>query len=118
MDDSISHRRDEIYDLLSLISDKYQQIEYQEKVPYANVSTELFLQWEDMYFPDSDLLQAAFSEEGRKILSEFNEIFLLICDQTLQILPSLDKFQETKEWGIYSAAARNTLEKLKLDEKE
>jgi hypothetical protein len=68
--------RNNIFDLLKLISSSQRQFDYENKVPVANVPAELICMWfDDLYQPTSDLFLRSFNENEVADLSQFNEFF-------------------------------------------
>lgn len=90
--------RKNLLDVLDLWISKEEQLAYQENVPIAQVSSELFNQWEDFYYPESDSFKLAFDERERKILSDFDKILNHINDKTLNNLPYITDFIKTNDW--------------------
>lgn len=90
--------RKNVFGVIDLWASKEKQLDYQEKVPIAQVSAELFCQWEDFYFPDSDDFKQAFENEELEILSDFDKVLNDIVEKTPQDLPLIDVFVETNEW--------------------
>lgn len=90
--------RKNILGVIDLWASKEKQIDYQENVPMAQVSAELFCQWEDFYSPDSPDFKQAFEKEELEILSDFNKALNDIVEKTSQELPLIEEFVETQEW--------------------
>ena len=105
--------RQNVFDVLELWTSKDEQLTYQENVPIAQVSSELFNQWEDFYYPDSDSFTLAFDKKERQILSDFDKILNHICDKTIGNLPYITDFVKTNDWLIVNQAAADTLRRLK-----
>jgi hypothetical protein len=106
--------RKEVFDVLTLISSKEEQLEYQEKVPIAYVSAELFNLWDSCYQTpkNQDWYVEAFSDEELNILQEFDIIFEEISESTPDNPPDIHEFVETSEWKKLSDAATVAFEKL------
>lgn len=106
--------RRNILNVLDLWSSQEEQLEYQENVPIAQVSAELFCQWaDDSYHPESRQFKMAFDEKEREILAEFDKTFNSISEKTLNDLPDINDFVKTTEWKIINRAAIETVEKIK-----
>ena len=91
---------------------KDSQIDYQKNVPIAQVTAELFCQWEDFYIPDSKDFKQFFSKEELKLLSEFDKALNDTIDMTPENLPVIEKFIETTEWKIMNFKAIEIKRKL------
>ncbi len=115
MDELANNIRKLVIDTLKLLSSKEEQLKYQKNVPIADVSAELFCQWDGAYVPESPVNNRAFSKEEIVSLDEFNTIFNKIADSTPDNLPSIEKFVETNEWKELSISARKTLDSFKND---
>ena len=90
--------RKNVFGVIDLWASKEKQIDYQGEVPIAQVSAELFCQWEDFYWPDSDDFKPAFEKEELEILSDFDKALNETIEKTRQDLPLIETFVETKEW--------------------
>jgi hypothetical protein len=111
-DEFVDLTRKNIFGVIDLWASKENQLEYQKNVPIAQVSTELFCQWEDFYLLDSDDFKQAFNVEELKILSEFDNALKEIVDKTQQTLPVIDEFIETDEWRMMNSKAIEILKKI------
>ena len=110
----INNTRRNIINTLYLISSKEKQLNYQENVPIARVSAELFCQW-DEHFPsekNDDLFRETFNEDERMILCEFNEVFERVAEATPNDLPDIHDFIKTDALVQLSKAASIALKKL------
>jgi len=110
--DSTSLIRCNIFQILNLWASEVGQIKYQENVPIAQVSVELFCQWDDFYTPDHDIFINSFDANERKLLKDFNELLNLISDKTPQQLPYITDFIKTEEWKILNKKAIETISEL------
>jgi len=90
--------RNNVFGVIDLWASKENQLDYQKNVPIAQVSAELFCQWEDFYFPDSDDFKQSFSKEELELLSEFDAALNNTVDKTPQNLPVIEEFIKTEEW--------------------
>lgn len=105
--------RQNVLQILELWACKEKQLEYQAKVPIANVPAELFNQWEDdFYHPESNHFKIAFEEKEREILAYFDKSLKYISDKTSTDLPDIIEFIKTKEWDVINRAAIEVLEKI------
>jgi hypothetical protein len=94
----IELNRQNVFGVIDLWSSKESQLDYQKNVPIAQVSAELFRQWEDFYFPDSTDFKQSFSKDELEILSDFDKAINDTADRTPDDLPYIDDFIKTKEW--------------------
>jgi len=97
--------RKNVFGVIDLWASKDNQLDYQKNVPIAQVSAELFCQWEDFYFPDSADFKQAFDYEEFIILAEFDKTLNGMVNKTPQSLPLIEKFIEAEEWKIMNAKA-------------
>ena len=79
--------RKNVFDSLFLISSKDEQLKYQKNVPIADVPAEIFCSWDGSFSLDDEIILKVFDQDELNILSEFNNIFELICDKTPENLP-------------------------------
>lgn len=105
--------RNNILGVLELWTSKNKQLEYQDNVPIANVSVELFCQWDDFYYPDSVHFKLAFDDKERESLDNFNKVLNHISDKTTENLPYISDFVKTNDWLLINQAAIDTTKKLK-----
>lgn len=98
MEEIAKNIRDLVINTLSLLSSKEEQLAYQKKVPIADVSAELFCQWDGAFIPDSKHNSEAFTSEELQYLIEFNDIFNRISDEVPDELPAIEEFIKTPEW--------------------
>jgi hypothetical protein len=108
-----SHLRAHIEDTLALIADREAQLRYQATVPCVDVSTELFLQWEDWYRPADEAFAHAFDPAQAQALHAFHAVFTTVRSHYLQGLPPIGQFVQTTAWKRYSGAARAALGQLR-----
>jgi hypothetical protein len=105
--------RKSIIEHLQLLSSFEAQIEYERTVPLADVPAELVCIWfDDLYQPDSQLFQAAFTRSEREILATFHEQFEKVSDSLPEPIPSIAELHARKEWQEMNAAALATLRAL------
>ena len=101
--------RKAIIDTLILVSSEKHQLKYQKTVPIADVSAEIFCQWDDSYYPDGDVFKLGFSAVEMGAMRNFNEVFESVCNETPDQLPSIEVFIKSPEWKKYSKAAIDAL---------
>ncbi len=97
--------------VLEVIASKEDQVDYDKKVPVANVPAELVCMWfDDSYHPNSSQYKEAFSIEEQEILSKFNSFF----DARVDRLPkNLAELQVDPQWNEIVNAAQEVLTKIK-----
>jgi hypothetical protein len=61
-----------IVEVLELIADRALQLKYQGRAPHANVSHELFNQWQDWYVPNESTFRLAFTKAELDALATFD----------------------------------------------
>ena len=106
--------RNETFDTLKLISSKAEQLDYQNKVPIAHVSAELFCSWESCYqdVKNRDWYQSTFSKKEFEVLKRFDVIFEQVCSETEENVPYITEFIQSKQWLTLSKAAKLALLEL------
>lgn len=104
--------RNNVFGVIDLWASKENQLDFQKNVPIAQVSAELFCQWEDFYFPDSDDFKQSFSKEELELLSEFDKALNNTIDKTPQNLPVIEEFIKTEEWEIMNEKAIEIKKKI------
>ena len=104
--------RENLLDILDLWTSKDKQIEYQNNVPIADVSAELFCQWDDIYHPETIPFRLAFDEREREILSDFDKLVNHVSDKTPTYLPYITDFIKTNDWLIVNQAAIDTIKRI------
>jgi len=105
--------RKNIIGVLQLWSSKEEQLEYQKSVPIAQVSNELFGQWEDFYTPDTEVIREAFSTTELELLTKFENRLTEIAEMLNGNIAYIDKFIETTEWKELNLLASEILRGLK-----
>lgn len=111
--DFVELTRKNIFELIELWSSKDKQLDYQESVPVADVSSEMFCQWDDSYTPKSVDFRQAFTEVELGLLSEFDNVLNIISEKTPNRLPEIREFIETEEWKTLNDKAKDILTKMK-----
>lgn len=105
--------RAQIEDTLELIADREAQLDYQASVPFVDVSTELFLQWEDWYRPDDQAFAESFDHQEAHTLRTFHDVFSAVRLNYPHGLPPIAEFVQTTAWKRYSGAAGAALSMLR-----
>jgi hypothetical protein len=106
--------RRNILEVLDLWASKKKQLAYQKNVPIADVSAELFCQWDDFYHPDDNEFKKVFNSNERSILAEFSQIIEEVSEKTPKDLPYISDFVKSNEWAIVNQVAIETLQKLNI----
>jgi hypothetical protein len=104
--------RENILNVLDLWNSVDKQLEYQSNVPIAQVSSELFNQWADFYYPDSKHFKIAFDKIENEILSDFDKLLNHISDKFPNGIEYISNFIKTNEWLILNNAAKDTINRL------
>jgi hypothetical protein len=101
--------RAHVQDTLALIADRDAQLRYQAAVPCVDVSTELFLQWEDWYRPHDEAFAEAFDSQEADTLRVFHDVFTAVRDHCMHRQLPIAQLVQTTAWKRYSGAARTAL---------
>lgn len=104
--------RENVYSVIDLWCSIDRQLDYQKNVPDVQVSIELYQQWEDFYFPDSDDFKQSFNKLELELLAEFNEALNNSIDRTPKNLPPIEDFIKSDEWKMMNSKARKIKDKL------
>ena len=118
MDEVATNIRKLVIDTLELLESKEKQLEYQQKVPYADVSSELFCRWDGAYIPDSPHNGKAFTAEELSALNAFNQIFEKVSESTPENLPPIEDFIKTSDWQQLRDAAETAIIKCSFRRKK
>ena len=110
--DFIKVMRKNIFEIIELWSSKDKQLDYQENVPIADVSSELFCQWADTYTPEFIDFRETFNTIELGLLSEFDKELHIISDKKPKPLPEIREFIETAEWKALNDKAKEILIEL------
>jgi hypothetical protein len=105
--------RENIIGVLRLWSSKEEQIEYQKSVPIAQVSSELFGQWDDFYTSDSEVMSEAFNKHELELLAKFDSELTVIGEKLNGETPQIEDFIKTSEWKKLNLLAQEILNNLK-----
>ena len=100
--------RKNIIEALELFSSKEEQLDFQLRVPYVDVSTDLFWDWESDYIIDQEWFRAAHSVVELQAMANFNQTLEEIYVDVEKI-PPIREFVLTAEWKRLSEAATSAL---------
>lgn len=92
---------------LALATSKELQLVYQDLVPIADVTSEIYCRWDDFY-TDSPELRSVFTEQEFEALREFHKVFLHICEVDSSDARIQD-YIGTEYWLMYKDAANRAL---------
>jgi hypothetical protein len=105
-------RRENLRELLILISDKEKQFEYAKTVGDRIAIDELLCMWfDDQYHEDRHEFQEMYDEDELKSLKEFNDYYNSISKQIPQ--DDIVKLNEFPDWEKLRKMASVTLKKLR-----
>ena len=90
--------RNNVFGVIDLWASEKSQLDYQKDVPIAQVSSELFCQWEDFYYPDSSDFGQAFDKTELGILAEFDKALNETADKTPGNPLPIEEFIKTRAW--------------------
>ena len=107
--------RKNVFDVIEMWTSAESQIEYQLNVPIADVSAEIFCQWDDSYHPDSDEhFNRFFENRELKLLAEFDKALNSISNKSTKRLPSIEKYVKTDDWKFLNKKAIEIDKKIKV----
>ncbi len=106
--------RQNLLGVLDLWSSKKKQLDYQKDVPIAQVSSELFNQWSDFYYPDTVQFRLAFVKKEREILKDFDKLINHICDKIPKRFIDINEFVKTNDWLLINRAAIDTVMRIEV----
>jgi hypothetical protein len=106
--------RKNVFGVIDLWASEEKQLNYQKEVPIAQVSAELFCQWEDFYYPDSTDFKDAFDKDELELLTEFDKALNNTSDKTPDNLPPIEEFVKTQEWNDMNKKAIEIKKKLDM----
>lgn len=104
--------RQNVFGVIDLWSSKESQLDYQKNVPIAQVSAELFCQWEDFYYPDSNDFKQAFDNNELELLSDFDKALNETAEKTPENPTQIEEFIKTREWIDMNKKAIEIRDKL------
>jgi hypothetical protein len=81
-------------------------------VPNAQVSAELFCQWEDFYYPDSTDFKQTFKQDELELFAEFDKALNDTVDKTPENPPPIEEFIKTQEWSDMNKKAIEIKDRL------
>lgn len=100
--------RENIIHTLKLFASRDEQLEFQRRVPFVDVSTELFCHWDSAYIISQHWFRSAYSSVELKAMADF-KLILEEVYATFEKLPPIQEFVITGEWERLSQAARVAL---------
>ena len=109
----IKLNRENIIGVLKLWSSKHEQLEYQKSVPTEQLSSELFVQWNEFYTTDSEVLTEAFNEHELDLLAKFDSELNNIGKNLKGETPLNAEFIISSEWKKLNLLAQDILIDLK-----
>lgn len=111
--DFIELTRKNIIGVLQLWTSKNEQLEYHKSVPIAQVSTELFGQWDDFYTPDAEVMKDAFKPYELELLKKFDKELTERTNKSNSFLPDIEEYIETDDWKALNLLAKEIITELK-----
>jgi hypothetical protein len=110
------HYRANVIETLRLLASRDAQLEYQQRVPIAHVSAELFCQWADDHFhPTDQRLQALFTPTEWQALLAFHARFESIASRVPSPLPPIQEFVSQPLWQQLADSATDALKTFPND---
>jgi hypothetical protein len=110
--------RNRIIEYLQTFSSAEGALKYQTNVPIAQVSAELFCDWEDNFHQDwikNGFFSApVFSEQELEVLVDLDKIIDQISHQIPENPPYITEFVKTKEFTLLSEAISKVLKILMI----
>lgn len=96
---------------LECISSEQEQLDYEQNVPIANVSSKMICVWFDsLYWPESTNFKLAFDASERAVLAAFNTFF----DQQEYLLPETDTIKTWRAVPIWRQIMQRAEETIQL----
>jgi len=105
--------RENIIEILKLWASKEEIIEYQNSNPTAQVSSDLFEQWNDFYTPDSEIMNESFTQQELDLLEKFDSQLMETAKKFNGEIPQIKDFIETTDWYKLNSLAKKTLKDMK-----
>ena len=105
--------RENIIGVIQLWTSKDEQLDYQKSVPDAQVSSELFGQWNDFYTPNAEVMTEAFNSDELDLLNKFDEKLTMIKHDLNGKIPDISVFVGTVEWKEINSLANRILTDIK-----
>jgi hypothetical protein len=110
------HYRTNVIETLRLLASRDAQLDYQQRVPIAQVSAELFCQWADDNFDPTDhRLQALFTPTEWQTLLAFHASFESISSRVPEPLPPIQEFVSHPLWQQLADSAADALKSFPND---
>jgi hypothetical protein len=110
------HYRENVIETLRLLASRDAQLAYQQRVPIAQVSAELFCQWADDHFhPTDQRLHALFTPIEWQALLAFHAHFESIASRVPSPLPPIHEFVSHPLWQQLSDFAADALKSFPND---
>jgi hypothetical protein len=106
-----NNSRQNIIDTLELFASKDAQLEFQRRVPFVDVSTELFCHWDSHYIVDQPWFLEAYSSDELKAMADFKKTLEEVY-ASFNKLPPIQEFVLTAEWARLSKAAAVVLDRI------
>lgn len=96
--------------LLNLACSPEAQREYQDRAPAADIQTQIFSQWEDIYHPHMPNFEIAFNESERQALEVYGQVCVSVSHRSKGL--GLDEFHKLPECDRLAEAAGQALTAL------
>lgn len=113
-DEFLEMTRNSILGVIDMWTSKENQLEFLKELEFAQISEELFIQWHEIYFPDSNDFQQAFNKEELLLLSDFDGALKSIALKTPDNLSSIEEFIKTQEWLEMNQVSIEIRDKLNM----
>jgi hypothetical protein len=110
--------RQNILEVLLLISNKELQVSYQKSMRHVTMPYELLGLWDSEYFPEDKDFKKSFHKKEKEALADFHKIFEEIQNEPDYYVPDIEYFLKTSSWKRFSEAANTTLKAFLEKEKE
>lgn len=102
--------RKSVHNVLSLLSSKQQQIDFQQNSPSVNVALEILCLWfDELYNPGTPLFQKSFTKLEFDLLQEFNQYYSL---RKGKLPESLNDLHDDADWKIIMHEAKSILDTI------
>lgn len=104
--------RNRIIDYLELMTSQEDQEEYQRKVPYVNIPSELINQWEDWVprtIPKGYYAEPVYTPAEAEAILAYHKTWDSVADRLPPGRQSLEEFVQTAEWRELRDAAVKAL---------
>ncbi len=104
--------RNRIIEALELASSFKGQLEYQARVPIADVPAEVLCSWSDVVRGPEDIEGSeppVYTLDERAAMLKYHDVWNSVCLDVRQGAPSLSELQTTRPWMELRNAASNAL---------